>query len=106
MFLEAFKAYIKSTENQIKKLKTMNCPTQILNNIQRDLDKCTKKLETNKYKPTLTMKDGIDKQQFCDVVITKYVEEYNRNNKLVAVIINDEYKINYNTIYCPIVTRC
>lgn len=98
--VETLQKYIE----HIKKLKDIGAPTLVIDDYQNRHDKLEKKLNNGTYTPSLTYRDGLDKS-VLNTRINEYKEEYNRNGKLVAIYINNEFKINYNTRYNPIITK-
>lgn len=106
--LEMFilKEYIRleELEAHIGKLRELQAPAFVIENFQKEYASLKKKLDNKTYKPTLSYKDGLDKN-ILNLNIIKFIEEYNRSDKLVSYIINNEIKINFNTRYCPIVNK-
>lgn len=101
---QAEEVEIKTLKDQIAKLQELKAPNLIIDNYAKKLAKIRIKLNNKTYKPSLTYQDNLT-PNILDTKIFSFIEEYNRNDKLVAIIVNENIFINYNTRYCPIISR-
>lgn len=105
LFYNDFQNQINIKKEGIKKLQELQAPVFVIEEKQKELNKMLKKGETlESYIPYLTYKDNIKKLDFLDTKIENLKEEYNKNNKLIAYIVNEKFYINLNTRYCPIIS--
>lgn len=96
---------VEGLKIKYQKLLDLNAPNKLLEDITKRINKLSIKLQDRTYKPQYTMRDGLNKYEVLQTPINKLIEEYNRNNKLVTRIINDNIKIKYDTMYCPIISK-
>lgn len=95
---------LKEVQERINKLKELRAPEIIIKREQEEYNKRKTKLDNNTYIPYFTYRDDLDKS-LLNTKIYCLIEERNRNDKVVAWIINDVIKIRFNTKYCPIVEK-
>lgn len=95
---------LKEVQERINKLKEFRAPEIIIEREQEEYNKRKTKLDNNTYIPYFTYRDDLDKS-LLNTKIYCLIEERNRNDKVVAWIINDEIKIRFNTRYCPIIEK-
>lgn len=96
---------LKAKTLGIKKLKELGAPNTVIQQQKELCNKIQTKLKNNKHNPQFTYRDGLDKNTVFNIIIQTMKDEYNRNNRLVATIINDSIRINYITRYCPIINK-
>lgn len=105
LFYDNYLEQIDTKKNRIKMLQDLQAPSLIIENNKKELDKMLKKIKSiDSYTPYLTYRDNIEKLNFLNTKVSDLQEEYNRNNRLVAYILNNEFYINLNTRYCPIIS--
>jgi len=90
---------------RIEYIKLLQGPQKLINKCNKVVNKYFKRLINNTAYLPYTYKDNITKNEFKNIYIATFEKEYNSKDKHVADIINNMYKIDYNTHYCPIVTR-
>lgn len=95
---------LKEVQERINKLKEFRAPEIIIEREQEEYNKRKTKLDNNTFIPYFTYRDDLDKS-LLNTKIYCLIEERNRNDKVVAWIINDEIKIRFNTRYCPIIEK-
>jgi len=98
------KEKLKEKENGIVKLKELQAPQLIIDKFQKEYDRAIKKVNEDTYNPYLTYRDELDKT-ILNIEINELKEDYTRTGNLKAIYINNMYKINYQTRYCPIITK-
>lgn len=99
-----YKEKLKEKEKGIIKLKELQAPQFVIDNFQKEYDRAITKINKGTYNPPLTYRDNLDKT-ILNLEIEDMKEDYTRNNNLKAIYINNMYKINYQTRYCPIITK-
>ena len=104
LLTEQHKEKLKEKEQGIVKLKELQAPKIIINNFQKEYDRAINKVNNGTYNPPLTYRDGLDKT-ILNTEIKQCDKLYTRNNNLKAILINNQFKINYQTRYCPIITK-
>ena len=104
LLVNQYKEKLKEKEKGIVRLKELQAPQLIIDNFQKNYNKAITKINNGTYNPYLTYKDELDKT-ILNLEITEMKEDYTRNGNLKAIYINNKYKINYQTRYCPIITK-
>ena len=91
--------------NKSKYIELLKGPTKCIESELKQSNKYYQKLIQNKATMSFTYKDNINKEQFVNTVINDLQLEYNSKHKIVACIINNLFRIDYNTRYCPIIHK-
>ena len=97
--------YMIGHYNLSKRIEFLKGPIKCIEMELKKSEKYYKRLIQNKATMSFTYKDNINKEQFINIVINNLQLEYNSKHKIVACIINNSFRIDYNTRYCPIIHK-